>query len=820
MPSWLATFELFRMNLFSENYSHSLFHLIVQGHLDGSSMQKKKSFAQIATKLRKWPIADRLKIAFGLLVLVQVVSGIVTLIQFSKINQDISQLVSVEEPLEESILEMDIKAGEIARAVLDYLRDRNQSDLTNLIESRDGFVENYTRYQKLASTDEELRLSHELAVRYSDYNQMSTEIINLADNRDAALLIFEKHVNHLNQIINNVRVNSGNDISHEAIQKADASQNMEKYLKIAFGSIEEYIVKRNQSLLSKIFEAERKFKIFEDKYLEAISNHVEKQRIKQIDSEFAKVTYYGNQVVSITDDIDQLLERFEQNLDLIDDLIQNQIHPLIHASTVNATHDADSSIQSARMIISLLAVVGTIFGLFSAWMISRGIVAPISDLSRGAELITAGNVNHRIKVDSTDELGRLADTFNHMVQDLVIAQQEAEKASNIKSAFLANMSHEIRTPMTAILGFAEIMRQKNHDPETVRHIETIKKNGEYLLELINDILDVSKIEADKIDIENIECSLIELIEDVKTLMEIRAFDKGLELKIIIDGQIPTQIQSDPIRLRQILINLLSNAIKFTKEGSVQLVFRCINASSETSELQFEVIDSGIGMTDSQMSRLFQPFVQADSSTTRKYGGTGLGLTICKRLTKILGGEIDVQSEYGKGTMFTVTVKYDKIPESEMVDQSFFTGSIPEDASDSTSKNNIEMNFHILLAEDGPDNQKLIRFLLTKAGNEVTLAENGKRAVELAQEAEAKGQPFDVILMDMQMPELDGYAATKLLRTNGYTLPIIALTAHTMSGAREECLAAGCDGYATKPINKKQLFQTIHETVSEVHLEKI
>ncbi len=777
-------------------------------------MQKQKPFARIATKLRKWSIGDRLKIAFGLLVLVQVVSGIVTLFQIAKINQDISQLVNVEEPLEESILEMEIKAGESARAVLDYIRDRKPKHLTKLISSRDGFAANFSQYQKLANSDAERNLSTQISERYADYHQMSASIIRLADQRDAALKVFVNHVNHINQLIDNEREESNDDHSDDGIKKAAASHNMEKYLNIAFGSIEEYIVKRNQNLISRIFEAEQKFKIFESKYLEAISNHVERQRIKEIDTKFAQATSYGNQVVKITDEIDQLLGKFEQNLDSIDNLLHNQVHPLIHASTVIATHDADSSIQSAKMVISILAIIGTIFGLFSVWIISRGIVAPILELSEGAELIAAGNVEHRIQVDSQDELGRLADTFNHMVEDLVIAHQEAEKASHIKSAFLANMSHEIRTPMTAILGFAEIMRQNNHDPETMRHLDTIKKNGEYLLELINDILDVSKIEADKLDVEAIQCSLIELIDDVKTLMEIRALDKGLDLSIIIDGKVPSEIQSDPIRLRQILINLLSNAIKFTKQGSVQLVVRVIDIDSEDPDLQFNVIDTGIGMTEEQLARLFQPFVQADSSTTRKYGGTGLGLTICKRLTNILGGEIYVKSEYGTGTIFTVTVKMGNIYDIEFVDQQAFKSEVNDSLMNINKKTDFEMNYNILLAEDGLDNQKLIHFLLTKAGGKVTLADNGISAVDLALEALEKRQPFDIILMDMQMPELDGYAATNQLRSKGYHHPIIALTAHTMSGAREECLAAGCNSYATKPINRSQFFATIHECVTK------
>lgn len=775
-------------------------------------MQIFNPLTRIPAKLRKWSISDRLKCAFGLLVLVQVAGGAVTLFQLSNINQDISQLVNVEEPLEESILEMEIDAGEMARSVLDYVRDREQKHLRKLILARDRFQENLKRYKQLTLSEQEIDLNRKIELDYQIYNRKSADLVRLVDKRAAALHVFVNHVKQINQLIANEQNGVNQNQSEEEIKKADASHNMEKYLNIAFGSIEEYAVQRNQTLLLRIFDAERKFRLFEAQYLQTISSQLEIQRMNEIDLLFEQATTYGNQIVNITDDIDRQLTDYEQKLETINDLLHNQVHPLVHTSTVKATHHADSSIRSAIIVISVLAFVGTSFALFSVWIISRGIVSPILELSKSAELIAAGDVDHRIEVESQDEIGRLASTFNHMVEDLVIAQQEAEKASHIKTAFLANMSHEIRTPMTAILGFAEIMRQRNQDPETIRHIETIKKNGEYLLELINDILDVSKIEADKLEVETIQCSLIELVEDVRTLMEIRAVDKELELIVKVDGQVPHWIQSDPVRLRQILINLLSNAIKFTREGSIQLVLRAVNLDSDEPGLQFDVIDTGIGMTEAQMSRLFQPFVQADSSTTRKYGGTGLGLTICKRLTHILGGEISVSSEYGSGTTFSVTVKTGTPGNEEFVDQSVFEQQLQQQAPcDDISE--VKTSYCILLAEDGPDNQKLIRYFLQKAGHEVTLAENGLEAVKLAQESVEKKSVYDLILMDMQMPELDGYAATRQLRETGYHFPIIALTAHSMSGAREECLAAGCDSFATKPIQPEQLFAVIHECIA-------
>lgn len=774
----------------------------------------------MAMKLRKWPIANRLIFAFGLLVLIQVTSGFVTLFQFSRINKDISQLVNVGEPLEESVLEMEINAGEIARAVIDYVRDQDQKHQAQLVVSRDRFIENHKQFKQLASSNDAQNLSNIIITKYSEYSQIATSIIRLTDQRDAALKTFESQVKNLNQLIDTERLNSVDNASEVGTKVADAMYHLEKHLNFTLGSIEEYIVKRSPNLSSHLLEVEQNFKLFENQYLQTISDLEKKQSINEIKTEFSIATSNGDRVIKLTNELDQLLQIFEQRLDQIDDLLHDQVRPLVYSNSVKATHDADTSIQSAKTVINVLAITGTIFGVFIVWIISQGIVAPITELSEGAELIAEGHVEHRIPVKSQDEIGRLAEAFNHMVEDLVIAHKEAEQASNIKSAFLANMSHEIRTPMTAILGFAEIMRQRNNDPETIRQLDTITKNGEYLLELINDILDVSKIEADKLEVEEIECSLVELIEDVKTLMELRALDKGLNLKIKIDGKIPRFIQSDPIRLRQILINLLSNAIKFTKHGSVQLVIRTVEIDSQTSRLEFDVIDTGIGMTEEQISRLFQPFAQADSSTTRKYGGTGLGLTICKRLTNMMGGEIKVSSEYGAGTTFTVTMKIGKVSNQEFIEHDFLELEALHQSDNTNAKSDeVKLNYNILLAEDGHDNQKLIRFLLEKEGAKVTLAENGKIAVQLALEAIEKDNPFDVILMDMQMPELDGYAATKLLRSKGFSYPIIALTAHTMGGAREECIAAGCNNYATKPIKRDLFFKAIQKSVCEFRQNK-
>jgi CheY-like chemotaxis protein/anti-sigma regulatory factor (Ser/Thr protein kinase) len=359
--------------------------------------------------------------------------------------------------------------------------------------------------------------------------------------------------------------------------------------------------------------------------------------------------------------------------------------------------------------------------------------------------------------------------------------------------------------MTAILGFSDILKRSLMEPEQLEAAVTIGRNGEYLLGIIDDILDLSKIEAGKLEVEHIQCSPCRILSEVASLMRVRADAKNLTLEVEYDGPIPRTIQSDPTRLRQILINLAGNAIKFTEAGKVRLAARVLVAASDGPKMHFEVVDSGIGMSQEQVARLFKPFSQVDASTTRKYGGTGLGLTISKRLAGKLGGDITVKSAVGEGSTFTVTVGTGPLQGVAWLDDPA-EATILTDLDKKPSAPEVKLDCRVLLAEDGLDNQRLIAFLLEKAGAQVVVADNGRIAYDLALAARDQGMPFDIILMDMQMPVMDGYEATARLRQAGHTGPIIALTAHAMSTDRNACLQAGCDDYATKPIDRKKLIE--------------
>ena len=386
------------------------------------------------------------------------------------------------------------------------------------------------------------------------------------------------------------------------------------------------------------------------------------------------------------------------------------------------------------------------------------------------------------------------------------SEQKAQAANAAKSEFLANMSHEIRTPMTAILGYTDLIAEQLQDTEVMEYVRTIRRNGDFLLDIINDILDLSKIEAGKFEISQQLFSPQRLVEDVRSIMEVRATGNKIQLEVEYRGPIPEQIQSDPKRIRQILINLVGNAIKFTPEGTVQIVVRY---SKSSQRLFFDVIDSGIGISDKQRRRLFQPFLQGDGNVNREFGGTGLGLAISKRLSEMLGGEISVESELGKGSKFTVSIAIGTAKYISMVHP---TTTLEEPHAEPKA-NDIALNCHILVVDDRRDIRFLSRRFLTAAGATVDEAEDGEVAVARVREAIENGITYDLILLDMQMPKLDGYATASALRQLGFTKPIIALTADAMQGDMKRCIESGCNDYLSKPIDKTLLWNLVKRLTS-------
>lgn len=383
--------------------------------------------------------------------------------------------------------------------------------------------------------------------------------------------------------------------------------------------------------------------------------------------------------------------------------------------------------------------------------------------------------------------------------ELKQAKEVAEAASSSKSAFLANMSHEIRTPLGAILGFAELLNeQKVSKVQKEKYVGIILKNGQNLSRLIDDILDLAKVEAGKLETEKTRFSLRELMNDVITLLSIRAQEKGLTLEVRSRGKMPEVIESDQLRLRQILLNIIGNAIKFTESGGVTIQSECVDLGhGKGCKIIFEVKDTGVGITSAQRDVLFQSFSQADSSTTRKFGGTGLGLILSRRLATLLGGNVYLLPEPEElGSTFVIEI------ESSHADFSPLPASSSAAIVRSDDAGKLE-SVKVLVVDDSPDNQVLLNLFLSKEGALTEFANNGQEGVD-----KALNSDFDLVLMDIQMPVMDGHKATKELRQRGFVKPIVALSAHAMKEDRDKSLEVGCNEHLIKPINRTQLIETV------------
>ena len=468
-------------------------------------------------------------------------------------------------------------------------------------------------------------------------------------------------------------------------------------------------------------------------------------------------------------------------------------------SCVYLLYLAKTQNNGAALSAGSIIIIGDIY----LFLQTRNVNKQISKRLQSALDLENSNIRLKAAEEKLNSLNEQLETkISERTAELRQAKLSAENANLAKSAFLANMSHEIRTPLGAVLGFADLIANFNiTDSEKQNYIVAIKRNGELLSTIISDILDLSKIEVDKLYPELQDVSIASILMDTKTLLDLNANEKGISLNFTIEGLLPTTIKTDPLRLRQILINIIGNSIKFTDQGSINVVVKLVAEENKKTKLAFVVKDTGIGISKEQSEKLFQTFSQADNSIVRKFGGTGLGLILSRRIAGLLGGGVVLtESTPGRGSTFTITIDPGPIDQSQLHE---IKNEGPKKEEAHSIKDVRIDGMQILVVDDSVDNQFLISKILKLAGAVTDVADNGKMALEKAHE-----KKYDLFLMDLQMPLMDGFEATLRLRQKGFKEPIIALTAHSLKEVRQRCLEAGFDDFVTKPINRNLLLETI------------
>lgn len=469
--------------------------------------------------------------------------------------------------------------------------------------------------------------------------------------------------------------------------------------------------------------------------------------------------------------------------------------------------------------VGILSVLGTVA---LAILFARRLTAPLQSITKAVRALSRGEFDRRLNIEHSGEIGELAAGFNQMARNLevqreklMLAVEDAKVASRAKSDFLSNMSHEIRTPLTAIVGYADLLGRTGQS-KADRKLWTryLKRNSDHLLALVNDILDLSKIEAGKVDIHEEPVFINKIVAQVTSMMEPIAREKLLNLSIECRNPIPREFSSDSVRIRQILINLVGNAIKFTDAGQVSIELSCAPRESDGHQiLNVAIQDTGIGISADGVSRIFQPFTQIEEPGRKREGGTGLGLDISSRMAKMLGGKLSVKSELGVGSTFTLRIDIGSDENFEWLDFSQWS-DVEEDEEPPIE---IEGRFDgcsILIVEDGEHNRRILEFLLTEEGASVSEATDGIEGLEAVLESAKANEPFDLILLDMQMPRMDGYEAAAQIRKNGIKTPIVALTAYAAARDRDRCMDAGCSDYVAKPFVPQELIEAL-----ERHLDR-
>jgi signal transduction histidine kinase len=633
-------------------------------------------------------ITIKLWLCFGLLVSILASVGIVSYWQIGRIEKDVLQVVQTEEPLQEAILEMEVNAGEMARGVLSYVWNLGPTDIEKVHESEAVFERFAARFDRLAEREEEKQYAQEVAQLWAHFKMLGDEITMFADQRHAERRLFMKDAKEIDQFIKQKLRKVIDRAAPNAVKKLEALLYMEVNINKAFAAIEAYVLQPSPALRKAILASEADFERFETVYRRTGLSIDEETYLSQIDKDFAEAVKAGNEIVKITDKLDELVKRFEMNLEKIDMILDDQIQPLIRAATNRATENARSSAATATAVLIAMGVFGTLIGTFSALGISRGIIKPVEALASGAEMIGSGVLEHRIEIKANDEFGLLAKNFNQMAENLQQSTkalqkahdelqqrvkertaelsesnellkreidehertEEALKRSNERlQNFVHVVSHDLKTPITCIQGFSSALLDKHKeglDDQGQICLARIDASALRMEKLVSDLLVLSKVERVAATFEDV--SSREIVKTATSDLQERLKDKGIE--VIVEDSLPT-VNCDQVRIYQVFDNLLVNAIKFigdTENPKIEIGYEDMGTFH-----QFHVSDNGIGIDPKYHAEIFEMFHSLKQIEDDE--GTGLGLAIIERIISDHGGEIWVESEKEKGATFYFTL---------------------------------------------------------------------------------------------------------------------------------------------------------------------